>query len=216
MTNTAHSTLTGANLHEPKGVATATSGQVYIADGAGSGAWATQAVAGRWALIATNTPTNVASSTFTGFDSAIYKDYKFILDHVAPSTDGGNMCVQVSTNSGSSYDTGSNYRSSGNGISGGGFTGENTTAGFISLNATNTVGNSTNEFISGEVTVYTPGTSQWTAVNWQVTIVGISTNLINITGGGLHASVSIVNGLRFLFDNGNIALGTIRMYGLVL
>lgn len=34
-----HSALTGADLHEPKGVATATSGQVYIANGSGSGAW---------------------------------------------------------------------------------------------------------------------------------------------------------------------------------
>ena len=34
-----HSTLTGSNLHEPKGAASATSGQVYVADGAGSGTW---------------------------------------------------------------------------------------------------------------------------------------------------------------------------------
>jgi hypothetical protein len=33
----AHSTLTGADLHEPKGAAAASSGAVYIADGAGSG-----------------------------------------------------------------------------------------------------------------------------------------------------------------------------------
>jgi hypothetical protein len=33
----AHSTLTGADLHEPKGADTATSGQVYVFDGAGSG-----------------------------------------------------------------------------------------------------------------------------------------------------------------------------------
>lgn len=39
MANVAHSTLTGANLHEPKGVAAATSGYVYAADGAGSGSW---------------------------------------------------------------------------------------------------------------------------------------------------------------------------------
>jgi len=39
MTNVAHSSLTGSNLHEPKGVATATSGQVYIANGSGSGVW---------------------------------------------------------------------------------------------------------------------------------------------------------------------------------
>ena len=34
-----HASLTGAQLHEPKGVAAATIGEVYIADGAGSGAW---------------------------------------------------------------------------------------------------------------------------------------------------------------------------------
>lgn len=37
--STQHKNLTGTNLHEPKGVASATSGQVYIADGAGSGSW---------------------------------------------------------------------------------------------------------------------------------------------------------------------------------
>lgn len=34
-----HNTLTDPNLHEPKGVASAASGQMYVADGAGSGAW---------------------------------------------------------------------------------------------------------------------------------------------------------------------------------
>lgn len=34
-----HRTLTGANLHEPKGCATANADEVYVADGAGSGSW---------------------------------------------------------------------------------------------------------------------------------------------------------------------------------
>lgn len=41
MVNVAHSGLTAANLHEPKGVASATANQVYVADGAASGAWTT-------------------------------------------------------------------------------------------------------------------------------------------------------------------------------
>lgn len=49
MANVAHASLTGTNLHEPKGVATATSGQAYIANGAGSGVW-----------------TNIATASFTG------------------------------------------------------------------------------------------------------------------------------------------------------
>lgn len=35
----AHSTLTGSDLHEPKGVSAASINTAYIADGAGSGAW---------------------------------------------------------------------------------------------------------------------------------------------------------------------------------
>jgi len=34
-----HSALTGSELHEPKGAASATSGTVYTSDGSGSGSW---------------------------------------------------------------------------------------------------------------------------------------------------------------------------------
>ena len=44
MPDVQHNSLGGAELHEPKGVASATSGQVYIANGAGSGAWAAPVV----------------------------------------------------------------------------------------------------------------------------------------------------------------------------
>lgn len=39
MPNIQHATLTGADLHEPKGVDSASEGSVYVADGAGSGTW---------------------------------------------------------------------------------------------------------------------------------------------------------------------------------
>ena len=39
MANVNHSTLTDPYLHEPKGVAAASAGSVYIADGSGSGDW---------------------------------------------------------------------------------------------------------------------------------------------------------------------------------
>lgn len=37
-----HSAIPDAQLHEPKGVATAASGKVYVANGAGSGSWSFQ------------------------------------------------------------------------------------------------------------------------------------------------------------------------------
>jgi len=39
MANVEHSALTGTALHEPKGVATASSGTAYISNGTGSGVW---------------------------------------------------------------------------------------------------------------------------------------------------------------------------------
>jgi hypothetical protein len=41
MADTQHSALTGAELHEPKGVDSAAAGEIYQADGAGSGSWVT-------------------------------------------------------------------------------------------------------------------------------------------------------------------------------
>lgn len=43
MADIEHKNIADANLHEPKGVAGASSGTVYVADGLGSGAWTTLA-----------------------------------------------------------------------------------------------------------------------------------------------------------------------------
>lgn len=39
MSNVEHSTITDPNIHEPKGIASASANTVYIADGSGSGSW---------------------------------------------------------------------------------------------------------------------------------------------------------------------------------
>lgn len=58
-----HSTLTGADLHEPKGVASAGANQVYVANGAGSGTWTSANDLGisGWAYY----KDNAAAQTFT-------------------------------------------------------------------------------------------------------------------------------------------------------
>ena len=64
MANISHSTLTDPYLHEPKGVAAAADGAVYVADGAGSGNW-TQASTGF--LNYTDNVTGVTITTPTAF-----------------------------------------------------------------------------------------------------------------------------------------------------
>lgn len=39
MANVQHNALTDPNIHEPKGISTATEGKVYVANGSGSGTW---------------------------------------------------------------------------------------------------------------------------------------------------------------------------------
>lgn len=76
MANVAHSTLTGSELHEPKGADTAGLGTVYVADGAGSGSWA-----------------SIGTSAFTGM----------IADFAAPVAPAGWLELDGSVISTSTY-----------------------------------------------------------------------------------------------------------------
>ena len=77
---TAHASLTGADLHEPKGVAAATSRQVYIADGAGSGVWTTLVNANKAYITARLEDVSTAKSVFVvpGVAGDVSKIYSVI------------------------------------------------------------------------------------------------------------------------------------------
>lgn len=76
MTNISHASLTGSNLHEPKGADTAVLGTVYVSNGAGSGSWE-----------------SVGTSAFTGM----------IADFAAPVAPAGWLELDGSTISTSTY-----------------------------------------------------------------------------------------------------------------
>lgn len=67
---TLHSSITGADQHEPKGVESATAGQFYAANGAGSGVWRSPA-AGEITVV---DPNNVL--TATNVEDALYEVYQ--------------------------------------------------------------------------------------------------------------------------------------------
>jgi hypothetical protein len=60
-----HKDLTGADLHEPKGIATASDGQSYMADGLGSGSWVYtgDTVHGEMTVISNTTAETVATAS---------------------------------------------------------------------------------------------------------------------------------------------------------
>lgn len=66
MANLEHKDIPDADLHEPKGVASAAVEQVYVADGAGSGAWQAQETAELFEQTADQTVANTTTETTIG------------------------------------------------------------------------------------------------------------------------------------------------------
>lgn len=113
MTTKAHSTLTGSDLHEPKGAASATSGQVYVANGAGSGVWTTPAAtpaAPGLLLLSTQTASSSSQIDFvtgTGgvlFDGT-YHMFELRISSLKVSADNTDVRIRVGTGGTPTYQT---------------------------------------------------------------------------------------------------------------
>ena len=97
MPNVSHASLTGANLHEPKGVAAATANKVYLSDGAGSGSWVFPAGAAYGEIYITGGATSftlAAASAYTKLDPGTAWDDNGNLN-VTLAGDDGQMTIGV-------------------------------------------------------------------------------------------------------------------------
>ena len=90
-----HSTITGADLHEPKGVATAANNTVYVANGSASGTW---------------TPLSRNLGAYTGFDSTTpayshsTTTSDTVLDNTFTATENNGFTILTSPNTRIRYD----------------------------------------------------------------------------------------------------------------
>lgn len=77
-----HRDLTGAELHEPKGVESALSGTVYVANGSGSGSWTNLGGDRVTLTILTSEGGNLTIPTGANLQQAL----QLILDFIDPTT----------------------------------------------------------------------------------------------------------------------------------
>jgi hypothetical protein len=178
-----------------------------VSNGVGGGS-------GNGALVLLQSLTASSSATLD-FDSCItsaYDDYEIHLIDVIPATNGSNFEFVLSTNGGSSFDTTTaNYNSlynNGwvNSSSGGG---TNNVLPNISG-----IGNGTGQSLCGRIRLYNPLGSSYKKMEWHAVMYYTAvSSLLNQTGGSWYLNTSAVNAIRFLFSSGNIASGTIRVYG---
>lgn len=182
---------------------------VYVASGGGGG--------GALVLLEQHTASSSATLDFTTCISATYDDYQIEIVNIIPATNAVALNFRCSTNGGSTYDAGTNYDdtvvyASGSTVAVIGASGTGKTAGVVF----DSVSNGTSYGVSASLHLADPlNTTQYKIFYGQ--------GYAEYSGGGhfwlpmigcVYKSAAAVNALRFLMSSGNIASGTIRVYGI--
>jgi hypothetical protein len=168
--------------------------------------------------ISQQTISSDSSIDFTWTNDGTYKEYFFVLAHVVPANDGVNLYFRLSSDGGSTFDSGSVYRWAASGRSeAGAVSGNSSSDTAIYLN-TNSIGSSAGEGYSGRVWLTNP--AQQTIqqlVEYTASYTNSSGQCTHNQGSGRHTKsgtyTTQFDGARFLFASGNLESGTITMYG---
>lgn len=170
---------------------------------------------GGYALLASQTASSSAQLDFTTFISSTYDVYEFVLVGVVPATNNVDFYIRFST--AGTFDTGTNYVNN-NYLQ--------ATSGNVSANGTadttfavrrnGEINNTAQYGLAGRLTMFAPqSTTLGKRIFGNVVWTGASPNWVNSMMDGYYKNPTVaVDGVRFLFSAGNIASGSIRVYGI--
>jgi len=160
-----------------------------------------------------NEPSQSGASIQSDFDNYVI-DFIDIL----PATNAVSLQFEVSTNGGSSYDTGTNYASSYHRWSRTGQSQAGSASGsFVDIGGGLTLSNdATEQGLSGRLFFHNPGgTAGWKKFTGQFTWWYNGTpELLGAIIAAAYKSATAVNAFRARMSSGNIASGTMRLYGI--
>lgn len=173
------------------------------------------AAAAALVLLEQHTASASPSLDFTTAISSAYDTYLIEFVDVVPASDNVNLLMRMSTNAGVSYDNSALYDFAGNQTHQGTFTGAinggaSATSGLIVQGVDNAASNS----VCGELKLYGPGGSLFKKVVGETATQKNDTNFYFTSCGGRYRNTTPVNAFQFFFSTGNIASGTIRVYGI--
>jgi hypothetical protein len=157
---------------------------------------------------ATRNVTGQSGTTFqTDFD-----DYQIEVVSLLPATNGANIILRFSSDSGSNYSWAATRNSAAGTAVGG-------SAGTTSIGLDNSGGQSNSTTLGGAVFtvwVYSPTNASFhPRVHWSGSINDGSGNPdVNVSGGGSYLSTTSVTTFEILASSGNLVSGTVRCYGI--
>lgn len=145
-----------------------------------------------------------------------YDEYLFEFINVIPATDNALFHMRMGTGGGPTYDTGNNYNWTGwrYFLSGSGTSGTNAAA-FINLHFAIDTTASANWSFNGSLRVFNPGGALYKQVKGSFSAYdNAANNLLGTELTGAYVSTTAVTAFQFFMSTGNIASGTIRVYGI--
>jgi hypothetical protein len=170
-----------------------------------------------WIPLSSATASASSTIDFTSFINSDFSNYKFELHNIVPATDATTLYCRISTDSGSTWKSGaSDYAWTAVHNDGGTSNlGSSAADSEIELNlAGSTLGNAAGENYNGELVLYNPSNAsvyKTFRMNAAVYSSVPKAGIIDVVGQ--YLATAAINGVRFLMSSGNIASGTIRMYG---
>lgn len=175
--------------------------QILQTDGAGTLSWGSSSVPG-WTEVASTTASGSANITFTGLTT--YKEYKVQFEAILPATDDVGLNMDVSVDNGCTYISTATYHST---LGVGGST--------MQLLANQ--GNAASEELYGYIHIKSRNTegSEYGLMDWFVRYENASgtAQVEHYHGWQEGLSTSDIDAIRFSHSSGNIASGTMRLFG---
>ena len=178
---------------------------------------------GNLILISSQTASSSSSISFTGINGT-YKEYQFYFINIRPATNNVDFQFNGSTDGGSNYNVTKTttfftayHNEAGNDTSLGYDLGYDLAQSTAYQNITNDISNSADKNTSGSLTLFNPSSTTYVKH-----FIGRNNNNYN-TGGyfqdsnlaGYFNTTSAINAVRFQMSSGNIADGTIALFGVV-
>lgn len=188
---------------------------VYQTDGSSWTTWATLggSSSGALTLLEQHSASSSATLDFTTFYSSTYDDYQFHIVDLVVATDNVQLLCRLSTDGGSTYISTSDYYSALVGIQNDGSSTTNSANGTSAWELAKSVDNSSARSINGDLIFRSLAS---TALHKTVHGPIAYSNQSFVVGAlvqGLYTGTTAVNAIRFLASSGNLASGTIRVYG---
>lgn len=170
------------------------------------------------AVLASGTISSASSLDLKLSSYPQFSTFKLILKDIVPVTDGDDLCIRFSDDSGVSFEAdASDYAWAWNRTS---FSTGTTVPvaqadeADAQIKLTDNIGNSTNESGSFEITVFSPAASAFTKVKFEGVTRNFTPTDYSIEGGGIVLWASAATDMRVLFLGGNIASGSYTLMGI--